>query len=351
MQSRSSSGHKRRLPRVIHLIPYDWPGGVEVAAATVASGDYGGFAFEKRYLCVKMSDAQEGPIAPENDPRAYVRTFRALLDRRPDVLILSLWRSCLVGLAVKLVRPRTRLVLFLHNSENAHVVDAILTWLSARLADEVWADSASTAARRMRGPVSAISFVAERIGPRTSEIPAPAFIFWGRLHPRKHLARAIALFKAVRDRHAGARFTIIGPDSGDGAALRSLVAALDLTRSVTFHPAADHDEIAHHSADHSFFLQTSRAEGMAMSVVEAMQLGLVPIVTPVGEIGTYVDDGVNGLWITDDDAMPDRVALLLSEPDAFRSMRASALQVWSDKPLYRDEFLTACAEVLKAGGS
>ena len=40
-------------------------------------------------------------------------------------------------------------------------------------------------------------------------------------------------------------------------------------------------------ANASFYLQTSKFEGFAMSVVESMMMGLVPVVTPVGEIGRY----------------------------------------------------------------
>ncbi len=35
---------------------------------------------------------------------------------------------------------------------------------------------------------------------------------------------------------------------------------------------------------------------MAISVIEAMQAGLVPIVTPVGEITGYCSDGVNSVF-------------------------------------------------------
>ena len=45
---------------------------------------------------------------------------------------------------------------------------------------------------------------------------------------------------------------------------------------------------------------------MAFSVVEAMQLGLVPVVTAVGEIRAYCHNGQNAVRIeTDEQAVED----------------------------------------------
>ena len=48
-----------------------------------------------------------------------------------------------------------------------------------------------------------------------------------------------------------------------------------------------------------------------MSVVEAMQIGLVPIVTPVGEIARYCVDGKNAVWVQEDATAVDAVMRLI----------------------------------------
>jgi glycosyltransferase involved in cell wall biosynthesis len=346
----------RPLPEIVHVIPYDGVGGVETAVASVAAGRYAGFVFRKAYLSSKGPTAQrpyvyEPGIGPENNPLAFLCTIRHLLRVRPAVLVLSLWRSCIVGLAVKALRPRTRLVIFLHNVRHANWVDALLTRLAARVAEAIWADSAATAAQRL-GPAwisrtRPISFLAARLDRVTGGASSPHFVTWGRLHPRKRIDLALDFFALVHGRHADARFTIIGPDQGERPMLESKVTDLGLTAAVRFVGPADLAEIAEHARGAAFFVQTSRFEGMGMAVVEAMQLGLVPIVTPVGEIASYVEDGANGVWFADPAAAHERVEQLLADRSAYAAMRDAAARTWCDRPLYRDEFLAACAELVR----
>src|SRR5690606_5104555 len=131
--------------------------------------------------------------------------------------------------------------------------------------------------------------------------PDPRFIFWGRLAAQKNLPRAIGLFHRIWKNRPQARFTIIGPDSGALAELQGSCDALGLGSAVYFAGAMDFSNILDQARVHAFYLQTSSYEGMAMSVVEAMQLGLVPVVTPVGEIGRYCRGGVNAVLVDDDE--------------------------------------------------
>jgi glycosyltransferase involved in cell wall biosynthesis len=340
---------------IIHVIPYDGIGGVEVAASSVAAGPYPQFRLERAYIASKKipvtrTGIYESGVAGENHPIAFLRTIAHLLHARPDVLVLSLWRSCIVGITVKLLRPRTRLVLFLHNIRHSNAVDAVLTRITARIADAIWADSASTAVQRL-GPAFAerarpISFLTARIDPIAQVRPGPSFITWGRLHPRKRIELALDFFALVRARHSDATFVIIGPDRGEGAMLHAKVAALGLEGAVRFLGPADLSEIMRHAALASFFVQTSRAEGMGMAVVEAMQMGLVPVVTPVGEIGSYVADGRNGVWFETPSAALDKVDRLIADPAAFSKMSDAATATWRDRPLYGDEFIAACRDVV-----
>lgn len=345
------------LPQIVHVIPYDGIGGVEIATASVPAGRYPGFVFRKAFIACKGARAAapyvyESGIGPENNPFAFLRTIAHLVRARPQVLVLSLWRSCIVGLVVKALRPRTRLVVFLHNTRHSNSVDAVLTRVTARVADAIWADSASSAGQRL-GPAWSsrtrpISFLTQRIARMAGDRAVPHFITWGRLHQRKRIELALDFFALVHARHPGARFTIIGPDRGEGAMLKAKATALGLQDAVRFAGPADMDQIADHASDCAFFVQTSRSEGMGMAVVEAMQLGLVPVVTPVGEIGTYVADGHNGIWFTSAQDAADRVERLLADPATFRTMSLAATQVWEGQPLYRDEFLAACHEVTQA---
>jgi glycosyltransferase involved in cell wall biosynthesis len=91
-------------------------------------------------------------------------------------------------------------------------------------------------------------------------------------------------------------------------------------------------EIFGFACEGSFYLQTSLQEGMAMSVVEAMQLGLVPVVTPVGQIATYCRDGENSILVgDDDDVVVRRLKTLATNPAMFRDLADGAHSTWLEK--------------------
>ena len=85
---------------------------------------------------------------------------------------------------------------------------------------------------------------------------------------------------------------------------------------------------------------------MAMSVVEAMQLGLVPVVTPVGEIRNYCRQGENAILIQSDEAAVDDVMKVLRDVEGYVTMQNEAAATWLGKPLYADSMLAACRTAL-----
>ena len=356
-----------RTITVVHIIPYDGIGGVEVAARSLPAGDHpsprGEVRVVKLFISRRSGDKAEaphvwtGPRASEWAPGNYLRAAAELYRRRPDLVIVSLWRSCIVALLAKIVMPRLRLVAFLHLAEAVHLPDRLLNALVMRLATEIWADSDSTLARRLparlRHKGRVISFLTERLERATQGPVAPRFVFWGRLHPQKGLDRALDIFAALAASRPDARFTIIGPDMGSETALNAQARALGVTDMVVFTGPMDRAAIFAQASDHHFYLQPSLTEGMAMSVVEAMQLGLIPVVAPVGEIPGYCRDGENALFVPRDvpaGQVAGRIASLLDAPDHAESMARAARATWAEHALYRDDMLTACHSLLGPDG-
>ena len=76
------------------------------------------------------------------------------------------------------------------------------------------------------------------------------------------------------------------------------------------------------------FVLPSLYEGLPMSLLETMSYGLVPVVTDVGSITEYVDDGVNGLLIKTKDAASIITAVdrLLHDRTTRQKMSAAARQ-------------------------
>ena len=90
-------------------------------------------------------------------------------------------------------------------------------------------------------------------------------------------------------------FYLIGKDYGVKKSIQRLASELGISRNIKFFNYMEMNEIYKIAQDCSFFIQLSSYEGMAMSVVESLQLGLVPIITEVGEIENYCQDLKNGI--------------------------------------------------------
>ncbi|MEN8721595.1 MAG: glycosyltransferase family 4 protein [Alphaproteobacteria bacterium] len=344
------------LIKVIHLIPYDGIGGVEVAANSIPAGIVAeaNLSINRYYIAKKSApnphpQVKVGPFMSEYNPLNYLVAAFQIARQKPDILVTSLWRSYLVGIIVKLVRPSTKLVTFLHLAKSMHSADAALTAISLKLSSQAWADSEATLQNRLKRRIIStrkISFLTNHITAPDRFHLAPSFIFWGRLHAQKNIKRALNIFSAIQSKIPNAKFMIIGPDGGERTKLEALTSSLGIDAAVTFSGALAQEEIFELAKDYTFFLQTSDVEGMSMSVVEAMQLGLIPLVTPVGEIGAYVTNGKSGILIRDDDQAITSILTLLKAAEKCASMSQNAVAYWKNQALYRADFIEACRSLV-----
>ncbi len=333
------------MPKVVHLIPFHDIGGVEMAAHSMREVDCSPIRFEVMHIFPET----RGRLTVFN-PWHILRAARRLATDAPDILILSLWRSALTGLLVRLFNRRVRMVLFLHNSRDAHVIDRWITGWAARGCEEIWADSTATATMRLstppRKPIRVISFLVDRVAPATAAEPRPVFAFWGRLSPQKDVASALRIFARIQAARPDARFLIIGPDGGELGRLREMVRRMDIASTVTFAGPMSREQIFVMAAQASFYLGTSRYEGMAMSVVEAMQLGLVPVVRAAGEIARYCVADKNAVLIDNEKQAARDVLALMEDERRYGQLRQGAIAAWLNQPLYSESVAGELARLL-----
>lgn len=340
------------MRRVIHLLPYDGIGGAESAARSMTDSESGTLDFQVRFVFPSVRTSRQR-LRTWN-PLAFLAAVRAILNSKPDLLIVSLWRSCIVGILVRTFRPRIKLVVLIHNSVDAHWLDYLFTRWAMALSSAVWADSKASVELRFRNTlrrqVTIIPFMTRRIAPAravdTMVPPTPQFIFWGRLAPQKNLERAIRLFHRIWQARPSGRFTIIGPDAGEKSSLQALCSELGLTAAVRFMGEMSFEGIRELATGQFFYLQTSAYEGMAMSVVEAMQLGLVPVVTPVGEIAHYCRSEVNAVIVNNDDLAATSILQLLGETAAYSQLRRNAIRAWQDQQIYSEAMIAECLRLV-----
>ena len=108
----------------------------------------------------------------------------------------------------------------------------------------------------------------------------------------------------------------------------------------------DFEQIKNYAKKCSFFLQLSFFEGFAMSVVEAMQLGLVPVVTNVGEISRYCIDNFNSVIYKSDIETFEDISKLLDNEEHYLNMRKNAIENWFNHKTYKQDIISSCESFL-----
>ena len=356
----SKSLNQLLMNEVIHIIPHDGVGGVEVAARSMLKCDslndnFKLFLIAGKSLNENKANVIESPFSSANNPLAYLRGIFKIYSKTPDVLVCSLWRSIPIGVVIKLLRPKTKLVFFLHLASTVHLLDRYLHKLMLLYCDFIWADSQATLNARVNNVHSyqtqVISFVTHKLNPLiTVNNPASLhFVFWGRINHQKGLDRAIRFIKVLVSAGHHCKYDIWGRNDGEKEKLIDLINTLELTDYVEFKGLANYSDLQRISAMHSFYLQFSRSEGMAMSVLEAMQLGLIPVVTPVGEIENYCVNKRNSIVVYELDTFKEPVNFLVSilkERKLFYGLRNEAINTWKNKPLYENDFIHSVNKLL-----
>ena len=104
----------------------------------------------------------------------------------------------------------------------------------------------------------------------------------------------------------------------------------------------DISKIANYASNCSFFIQLSHYEGMAMSVAESMQLGLIPIVTNVGEIINYCIDKQNSIIFDDYKNTFKKVLEVKNNPSFYKEISKNAISTWKNKNLYNEDIYISC---------
>jgi len=341
------------MTQVLQIIPDDGYGGAELAAR--AAVERQGGRVRLFVLDGLPTDAMPvlehityGHARPGGLTSAW-RALKAARAQKPDVIVFSLWKTWAAFLLITLFGPRAKRVTFLHSDRSFHAVDHLATAMMMRLSDEVWADSERTLHLRapIRGGVAtrAVTFLLHRPPGAPREDPKPHFAFWGRIKRGKGVDAAVRMIARI----PGARFVVIGPDGGEEARVRQIAEELGLGDRVTLAGAHAFADIPGLIADCSFFLQLSLQEGMSMSTVEAMQMGLVPVVTPVGEIPNYCAHMANAVLVESEDQAVADVARILDDPALFARLSKAAVDQWAASPLYDEDFMAAASALAAKG--
>ncbi|MCQ9203190.1 MAG: glycosyltransferase family 4 protein [Prochlorococcus marinus CUG1436] len=345
----------RNKIKIIHIVPSSFGGGVETAAKSFLNYSCKSFIFKVIFLQNKKFD---------NPFFAYILSFKIILKKKPDIILTSLWKSNFITLLYKLISPRTRIILFLHSTRNAHFVDKFMTTLAAFFAFEIWADAESTLKERLDRlsflkykkikfqnirNKRVISLVTEKLEPFNKNIRNPSFIYWGRLAPEKNIDIAIELFYKIFCIDKNASFTIIGPDYGVKESLIFKINKLGLKENIIIYDHMSLKEIIKFANDSCFFIQFSSYEGMGMSVSESMQLGLIPVVTAVGQISSYCKHMQNSLiYSSNDEKTVSEIFSIINSQERYSRIKNNSIKTWQNSNLYKTDIIKAFNQISKS---
>ena len=338
--------NKIKKKRVLHLIPSDTIGGVESAAKTTIGIKNKKFIFSLKKLS-KKKNTKNFFSKTISFIELFFSTYE-VFNFKPDFLIVSLWKSCISAMIIKFFRPSTKIILFLHLPKSIHLLDFIFNFITAKNSYQIWGDSLTTLRERGKElrldnklQKRTISFLAYKLKPNTNEKYAPNFIFWGRLSQEKRVDLAIELFAMISNHLKGSKFIIIGPDCGELYKLKKKRNELNLKNKIRFVNSLEISSIKEIAKDCLFFLQLSREEGLGMSVLESMQLGLIPIVTSVGEIKNYCIHEENSIIYQDLESTKNVIIKLLKNKSEIQKLKDKAIKRWSNEITYREDFIKA----------
>jgi glycosyltransferase involved in cell wall biosynthesis len=336
------------LVRILHVIPLDGIGGVELAAHAAAM-----YRPEVELLFVDDAPQTPGLNGKVGGVRGLLRSARQVLGvdvfwrpraSKVDFAVFSLWKTALILVVWRLLR-RSPAIFFVHSSKPAHRVDEVLTRLALTVADGILCDSVETRDRRvparLRKGAHVVSLLTEPVPPESDPARRSPheFIFWGRLAPEKRLDRVISVFQKIHSQEPRARLSIIGPDAGELERCRNLIAGGGLTDVISVIGPLGRDAIFDRAARATFFLQLSDFEGFCKSAVEAMQHGLVPAVTPVGDVGRYCVHLTNSVHMLTEKQFIADICRVMSSADETRLLSTNARLTWVNRPLYPDDFV------------
>jgi glycosyltransferase involved in cell wall biosynthesis len=152
--------------------------------------------------------------------------------------------------------------------------------------------------------------------------------FIGRLsHPSKGVMFIPRIFSSIRKKHKNVKLKYLGGGQ-DLKALKMMHLFDRLANRVEFTGRFQIDDIPRLASDIDIFLMPSKSEGFGIALIEAMSMGIVPIVSRIeGVTDWIVEDGVSGFVVDrNEKSFVEKALYLIENPEERMAMAQRARQ-------------------------
>lgn len=232
-----------------------------------------------------------------------LKLLKALRNDNYTLIVSSLWPVVpVIFLCRVILWPRHfQWIHFVHSETFFSKFDFLFNYLAIRFANGVLCDSSASAAL-VRGYRHSMPLEIVRPVMKIGNYPLAQknisnsfnFITWGRIKYGKNIDYGIRLVSELVARGGDASLIVVGPDEDNLMPwLNQVSIDHNVSDRIKFFGQMSHDEIYKAATNCNYFIVTSSHEGLCIALTEAMQLGLLPVVTLVGGIREYCIDGKN----------------------------------------------------------
>jgi glycosyltransferase involved in cell wall biosynthesis len=297
--------------KVVHVINALETGGVEVGILNIIKSNPKNYKVittrrsDKDFLALFTKDELANVYLSSN----IISSLFFIFKENPDIIISSLWRGHMASLIFSVLTFfRIKRVHFSHSARYAHFMDEIITKISTLFSSSIFCDSKNTFEwivdefPLLKGKCEVVPmFISFHRLDKIHFTNKMKFVFMGRICKEKNLPMAIEFISYLYDKGMNVEFDIFGRDDGEYEKIKGIIDKYNIGHVVKFRGVISPLESEIVMRNYDFYLQTSIVEGMAISVYQSVSHGLLPVVTPVGEISSYCIHKVNAFFLNKED--------------------------------------------------
>ena len=247
------------------------------------------------------------------------------------IILSSLWKAHLFHGVLNLLLNPSHSIVILHSAKFAHLLDRLGILIGLKFASEIWADSQSTLKFispyiSSKKTTKKISFLLQHYTPKIKSQNKKKefkFIFLGRISQEKRLDLSVKFINELKQRGLNISLDIFGPDNQTWESLSKYINALNLNNLIKYKGICPFEETPNLLSQYDAFVLMSDYEGMSISTVQAMEIGLLCFLRNVGEIANYGENMVNS------------VILKSEQPDDWQEFIENSVNVLNNQTLQK----------------